>query len=403
MAGALQGIRVIDLTRALAGPYCAMMLGDMGADVIKVEMPGRGDETRGWGPPFKRTERDGVAYEESAYFMSTNRNKRDVTLDLRQPAAKEALWRLVDRSDILLENFSAGAISRLDFGYEAVHARNPRLVFTSISGFGQSGPDFQRPAYDQILQGMGGLMSITGQVGGTPTKLGVPIADVVAGMFAAYATLAALHARQATGEGQWVETSLLDGQVGLLTYQATRYLIGHEVPTPNGNRHALVAPSDSFRTRDGYVNVAAGNDGLWARFCHGLGLEEMIEDRRFLHNPDRVKNVQEMTRLIEQRLATLTTAEAVAMLDKVGVPAGPIRNVQEVFEDPQVQHLGLRQKVQHGTVGEIEIPGVPYRFSATPAVVHRAPPALGEHTDEVLGELGFGPAEIAQMRTDGAI
>ncbi|MCL4498912.1 MAG: CoA transferase [Chloroflexi bacterium] len=395
MPGPLQGIRVVDLSRALAGPFCSMMLGDLGADVVKVEMPGKGDEARGWGPPFK----DG----ESAYFLSTNRNKRDMTLDLGKPSAAEALWRLVERSDVLLQNFRPGAIDRLGFGYAAVHARNPRLVFCSISGFGQNGPDFQRLAYDPILQGMGGLMSITGQPGGPPTKVGVAIADIVAGMFAAYAILAALYHRERSGEGQYVDTSLLDGQVALLAFQAGRYLIAHEVPEAAGNRHPLLAPSDTFRTGDGYVNIAAGNDAIWARFCRAVGLDALIEDPRFLHNADRVHNVQAMTDLIEERFATMTTDEVVATLDRAQVPAGPIRNIQQVFEDAQVQHLGLRQTVRHSRAGEIEIPGVPYRFSESPAGVHRPPPALGEHTDEVLGELGFTAGEITRMHSEGAV
>jgi crotonobetainyl-CoA:carnitine CoA-transferase CaiB-like acyl-CoA transferase len=395
MAGALDGIRVVDLSRALAGPYCSMMLGDLGAEVVKVEMPGKGDEARGWGPPFKG--------DESAYFLSANRNKRSITLNLRQPAAKEALWRLIDGGDVLIENFSPGAIGRLGFGYDAVHARNPRLVFCSISGFGQNGPDYMRPAYDPILQGMGGIMSITGQPGGAPTKVGVAIADIVAGMLSAYAVMAALYRRQTSGEGQMVDTSLLDGQVALLTFQAARYLIAGEIPVPNGNRHPIMAPSDSFKTSDGYVNIAAGNDSLWAKFCQGVGLEGLISDPRFATNAARVANVQEMTALIEQRFANLTTADVVDMLDKAGVPGGPIRNIGQVFEDPQVQHLGLRYKVTHSREGEIEIPGVPYRLSESPAGVRLPPPALGEHTGQVLAELGYTPDEIAGMRAGGAI
>jgi crotonobetainyl-CoA:carnitine CoA-transferase CaiB-like acyl-CoA transferase len=372
-----------------------MMLGDLGANVVKVEMPGKGDEARGWGPPFKG--------DESAYFLSANRNKRSITLNLRQPAAKEVLWRLIEGGDVLLENFSPGTIGRLGFGYDVVHARNSRLVFCSISGFGQNGPDYTRPAYDPILQGMGGLMSITGLPGGSPTKVGVAIADIVAGMLSAYTVMAALYRRQSSGEGQFVDTSLLDGQVALLTFQAARYLIAGEIPTPNGNRHPIMAPSDSFRTADGYVNVAAGNDALWAKFCQGVGLDSLIADPRFATNAARVANVQEMTALIEQRFSTLTTAQGVDMLDAAGVPGGPIRNIAQVFEDPQVQHLGLRHKVRHSREGDIEIPGVPYRLSESPAGVHRPPPALGEHTGEVLGDLGYNPAQIAEMRAAGAI
>ncbi len=278
----LAGLRVVDLTRVMTGPYCTMMLGDLGADVVKVELPGKGDDTRAWGPPF--------VGDQSAYFLSVNRNKRSVALDLKHDAAREALWRLIDRADVVVENFSPGTADRLGFGYAAVRKRRPAIVYASISGFGQTGPASGRTAYDLILQGMGGLMSVTGQVGSPPTKLGVPIADIAAGMFAAFAVVGALFGRERTGEGQYVDTSLLGGQVALLTYQAGIYFTTGEVPGPLGNAHPIVAPYDTFPAADGHVNVAVGNDAIWGRFCAAFGLEDLASDERFATNAGRITN-----------------------------------------------------------------------------------------------------------------
>ncbi len=395
MAGPLEGIRVIDLSRALAGPYCSMMLGDLGADVIKVEIPGKGDEARGWGPPF--------VGEDSAYFMSTNRNKRSITLDLRKDGAKEVLWRLAKGADVFLENFSPGTIGRLGFGYAQMTEVNPRIVFCSISGFGQSGPAFDKPAYDHVVQGMSGMMSITGPLGGPPTKVGIPLADIVGGMFAAYSITAALYHRRDTGVGQFIDVPLISGQVALLTFQAERYLTHGEIAEPLGNRHALVAPSETFRTADGYVNIVAGNNSLWQKFCGAIGRPELVGDPRFNSNAGRMSNHDEMARLIEEAFSTMTTQQVVESLEKAGVPVGPIRNIRDVFEDPQVKHLGLRALVRHPKAGEFEVPGIPYILSDTPGTVRRHPPMLGEHTEEVLHEFGFGPQEIEALRQEGAI
>jgi len=391
----LSGVRVVDLTRVMAGPYCTMLLGDLGADVIKIERPGTGDDTRAWGPPFI----DGV----SAYYLSVNRNKRSITLDLKHPAGQEVFWRLVDQADVVVENFSPGTVDRLGIGYQAVRGRRPQIIYCSISGFGQTGPGKDRTAYDLIVQGMSGLMSVTGFPDGEPVRFGVPIADIAAGMFAALAIVAALYHRAQTGEGQYIDTSMLGGQVALLTYQAGIYFATGEVPKRTGNAHPIVAPYQTFRSADGHVNIAAGNDAIFTRMCRALGLEDLLDDPRFASNAGRITNLPELVERIEAVTRTLTTAEIVARLDAVQVPCGPIYTVPEVFADPQVQHLELRQRIPHPTLGTVDQTGFPWRFSRTPAVIRRHPPLLGEHTDEVLQDLGYTSDQIAAMRQEGAI
>lgn len=395
MTEPLKGIRVIDLTRALAGPYAAMMLGDLGADVIKVESRDKGDDSRAWGPPFLAG--------ESAYFLSVNRNKRSITADLKTPGGKETLRRLIEGADVLLENFSAGTLGRLGFPWEELEELNPRLVYCTISGFGQTGPASKKPAFDLILQGMGGLMSITGPPQGPPSKVGIPIADIVCGMFAAYAVMVALYDRKESGRGQMIDTSLLDGQVSLLTFQAGRYFATGEAPKPEGNRHPSVAPYQTFSASDGYVNVAVGNQNLWRRFCDALGLQHLVDDPRFAENSGRLQNIEELDRLISDVMATLTVDEAIERLEKGGVPAGPVYNIEEVFAQPQVDHLNLRVPMEHATAGPIQVTGVPYRFSRTPGSLRQSPPTLGQHTDEILAEIGFTPAEIDGLRSEGAV
>jgi formyl-CoA transferase len=390
----LAGVRVVDLTRVMTGPYCTMMLGDLGADVVKVEMPGKGDDTRSWGPPFIEG--------ESTYFLSINRNKRSIALDLKSEGGCAALWRLIERADVVVENFSPGTCARLGFGWEAVKARNPRAVFASISGFGQTGPSSGRTAYDLIVQGMSGMMSITGPVGGPPTKLGVPIADIGAGMFAAYAIVAALFSRERTGEGQYVDVSMLGGQVALLTYQAGIYFATGQIPRPLGNAHPIVAPYDTFPTADGYVNVAVGNDGLWRRFCEAVGFESAIDDGRFTTNRGRITNLPALYGVINEALSTLTTAEVVRRLDAKGVPCGPINDVAQLFADPQVAGQGLRREVPHPTLGSVTLTGFPYHLSSAEVEVRLPPPLLGQHTAEVLEEIGYSAEEVAALISGGA-
>ncbi len=394
-AGALDGIRVLDLTRALAGPYCTLMLGDHGADVIKVEMPGTGDETRDWAPPSIK----GI----SAYYLAINRNKRSVTVDLKNPDGKRVLERLIERCDVVVENFSPGTLARLGFPDERVRAINPRSVLCHISGFGQDGPGRAWPAYDLIVQGMGGIMSLTGEAGGEPVMVGVPQADMVAGMFAAFAIAAALRARERSGEGQVIDATMIGGQVAMLSRQAARYFADGTVPRPEGNLHASIVPYQTFRASDGHVNIGVANNALFERFCRALDLDELLEDERFTDNPRRVAHRKEIVPIIERRIRALTKLEVVRRLREANVPVGPINALDEVFADPVVRHLGLIAEVDHPTAGRVRAPGIPVRLSGTPPSVRRHPPELGEHTDEVLRELGYATEAIAALRRDGAI
>ncbi len=394
-AGALDGIRVLDLTRALAGPYCTLMLGDHGADVIKVEMPGTGDETREWSPPSIK----GI----SAYYLSINRNKRSVTVDLKNADGKRVLERLIERCDVVVENFSPGTLARLGFPDDRVRAINPRAILCHISGFGQDGPGRAWPAYDLIVQGMGGIMSLTGEPGSDPVMVGVPQADIVAGMFAAFAIAAALRARERDGEGQVIDATMIGGQIALLSRQAARYFADGTVPHPEGNVHASIVPYQTFRASDGHVNVGVANNALFERFCRALELEELLEDDRFTDNPRRVAHRKEIVPIIERRIRGLTKLEVVRRLREANVPVGPINALDEVFADPVVRHLGLIAEIDHPVAGRVRAPGIPVRLSGTPPSVRRHPPELGEHTDEILGELGYAKEEIAALRRDGAI
>jgi formyl-CoA transferase len=393
--GPLVGVRVVDLTRVMTGPYCTMMLGDLGADVIKIELPGKGDDTRSWGPPFQGG--------ESAYFLSVNRNKRSIALDLRQESGRAAFWRLVETADVVVENFSPGTADRLGVGYATTRERVPEIIYASISGFGQTGPSRERTAYDLIVQGMSGMMSITGPVGGPPTKLGIPIADIGAGMFAAFAILGALFSRERTGQGQYVDTTMLGGQVAMLTYQAGIHFATGQVPAPLGNAHPIVAPYDTFRTADGYVNLAVGNDAIWQRCCAALGMTDASTDPRFADNAGRITNLRALYDAIEPTLEELATDEIVRRLDAAAVPCGPIWDIAQVLADPQTREQGLLQTVTHPTLGDISATGFPYHFHGTPLAIHRPPPLLGEHTVELLGAAGYSTDEIAALTASGAV
>lgn len=393
----LTGIKVVDLTRVMTGPYATMMLGDLGADVIKIERPGKGDDTRHWGPPFV----DG----EASYFLSVNRNKRSIAIDLKSDEGKDALAKLISDTDVLVENFSPGTMARLGFGHEDVLANHPSLVYASISGFGQTGPGKDRTAYDLIVQGMSGMMSITGHPGGPPTKLGVPIADIAAGMFAAFAINGALFARERDPQrrGQYIDTSMLGGQVALLTYQAGILFTTGNVPQMLGNAHPIVAPYDTYPTADGYVNIAVGNDAIWARFCSAMQLDAYTDDARFLTNAARITNLAELNQVVAAAISRFTSEEIVRRLDTAAVPCGPIYDVREVMDDPQVQHQELVREVPHSSLGDVTVTGFPYQFSGTPLHNRYGPPVLGEHTREILAELGYDAATIDSWCTSGVV
>lgn len=393
--GPLGDLLVLDLTRALAGPYCTTMLGDMGARVIKVESPDGGDDTRGWGPPFV----DG----ESAYFLGVNRNKESLTLNLKHPAGQEVLRRLLARADVLVENFRPGIMDRLGFGYAAVAAVHPRLVYASISGFGQDGPYRERVAYDLIVQGMGGLMGTTGEEGRPPVKVGVAVTDIAAGMFAAFGILVALHVRARTGRGQHVDAAMLDAQVAWMTYQAGHYFATGENPRRLGSAHPSLVPYQAFRTRDGHVNVAVGSEAIWARFVQAVGAPHLAADARFRTNADRVAHRDALIAQLEEIFVSRTTAEWARVLEAAGVPAGPIYLMADLFADPQVRHRGMVVEVEHPRAGRIRQTGVPVKLSETPGRIAAPPPVLGQHTDAILRECGFDDAAIAAMRRDGAV
>ena len=394
--GALAGLTVLDLTRVLSGPYCTMMLADMGARVIKVERPGGGDDTRAWGPPFQSG--------ESAYFLSVNRNKESVTLDLKHPDGRRVLDALIDRADVLAENFRPGALDRMGLSYADLSRRRPDLVYCSISGFGQSGPRRREPGYDAVMQGEGGLMSITGAEDGPAYRLGVAIVDVISGMFAAYGVAVALLARERTGCGQLVDVGMLDAAAAVLTYQAGSYFATGRAPGRLGNRHPSIAPYESLEAADGELVVAAGNDQLWRALCGVLGLDALADDPRFRTNADRVAARGALRPLLVERLRTRPVADWLTQLKAAGVPCGGVRDLEQVFSDPQIVERAMVVALDHPIAGAIRQLGVPVKLSGTPGAVRTPPPALGQHTDAVLrGDLGIDLEEIARLRAAGAI
>lgn len=396
MTGPLTGIRVLDLTRALAGPYCTMMLGDMGAEIIKVESPEGGDDSRSWAPPF--------IGQESAYFLSCNRNKKSITLNLRTEKGKKILTDLIKVSDVLVENFRPGVMSQMGFAYENIKPINPRIIFCSITGFGHKGPDSQKPGFDLIAQGMSGFMSFTGEVGGGPIKVGVAIADINSGMFAAYGIVAALYHRERTGQGQKVETSLFETMLAELTFQAGRYFATGQSPKPEGNRHPLIAPYESFPCADGHINIAAGNDNLFAKTCSALGLPDLPQDARFKTNGLRVKNREALIMLLEEKTKTFKVKELQQILDRAGVPNGPIWSVGQALTSEQAQALEMVKEIDHPTCGKIKITGIPVKLSLTPGEIKIPPPILGEHTEEILTKiLGYTKLEVESLKQENII
>jgi len=399
----LAGLRILDLTRVLAGPYCTMMLGDLGADVIKVERPGQGDDARAWGPPFVG-QPYGPYPGESAYFVAANRNKRSITVNLKNRQGQEIVKGLVAKSDVFIENFRAGALERMGLGYEDLKAANPGLVYCSLSGYGRTGPYADRPGYDFIIQAEGGLMGITGPREGPPYRVGIPIVDIAAGMFAATAILAALRARDQTGEGQFVDVSLLDAVAALLTNVASNYLVGGAEPQRYGNAHPNLAPYEAFRARDRWFAVAAGNDRQWGILCTAIGRPDLKDDPRFATNRDRVLNQPALREALAEVFATRDAEEWLSVLQQAGIACGPINTVADVFAHPQAEARSMVLEAEHPTAGTVRFPGFPYKLSATPAAVRRAPPRLGEHTEDVLAELlDYAPEEVVALREDGVV
>jgi len=393
--GPLAGLRVLDLSRILSGPFATMIFADLGADVIKLENPSGGDDTREWAPPYQG--------DQSAYFLSINRNKRGIAVDLKSDSGRDIAQRLADSADILVENFRPGAAARLGLGYPELSARNPQLIYASISGFGQTGPDAQQPGYDAIAQALGGVVSVTGEPEGEPVRVGTPVADLGAAMWAAIGVLAALHARAATGRGDWIDISLLDGQIAWLTYVAGGYFASGEVPRRYGSAHPTIVPYQALRTGDGYLMVAVGNDALWRRFAPIIGLPELADDPRFATNPDRVVHRAELIPLIEAALVVRGSAEWAEAMSEAAIPAGAINTVDRALAHPQVVARGMVLTTEHPTAGTLRMPGSPIKLSHHIASVRRPPPLLGEHTDEVLRELGFPATDIAALRDTGVV
>lgn len=399
----LQNIRVLDITRALAGPYCTMMLGDLGAEVIKVERPKSGDETRGWGPPFV-----GEPYEayagESAYFIAANRNKKSITVNIQSKEGQEIIKKLASTADVLVENYRTGELDKFGLGYQDLHNQFPKLIYCSISGYGRTGPYANRPGYDAVLQAEAGMMSITGPKEGPPSRAGIPIIDITSGMFACSAILAALHARDIMGEGQLVDISLFDSHVALLTNVASNYLVGNKQPSRLGNAHPNLVPYDAFTARDGWFILGVANDKQWSQLCDSLNRPELKNDSRFATNSARVTNRELVMNELNQIFSQQDSNHWLDEFTKAGLPCGRINSVPEVFAHPQVIARDMILETQHASAGTLKLVGFPYKLSNTPAEIKSAPPMLGEHTEEILSSvLNYSVEEISSLRDKNAI
>jgi crotonobetainyl-CoA:carnitine CoA-transferase CaiB-like acyl-CoA transferase len=403
MAGPLSHIKVLDLSRVLAGPWAGQNLADLGAEVIKVERPKVGDDSRAFGPPWVKG-RDGRDTKDSAYFTSANRGKKSITVNISSPGGQAIVRELARGSDVLIENYKFGDLARYGLGYDDLKALNPRLIYCSVTGFGQTGPYRERPGYDFMIQGMGGMMSVTGDAGGEPMRAGVPVADIITGMYASIAICAALAHRAQSGAGQHLDLALLDSQIALLAYQNTNFFATGKPPSRIGNLHPNIVPYQPFRTADGEVIIACGNDNLYRKFCEAAGCTELASDARFATNGKRVENRAELTRRLQAIFAKRPTQEWLDLLEAAGVPNGPINDVAQVFAEPQVKARGVRVELEHPVAGQLPTVASPMRFSGTPLEHRLAPPLLGQHTDEILRErLGKSGAQIAALRAEGVI
>ncbi|MGE6378915.1 CaiB/BaiF CoA transferase family protein [Peribacillus muralis] len=395
MSGALEGVKIIDVSRVLAGPFCSMILGDLGAEVIKIEHHQSGDETRGWGPPF--------AQGESAYYLCANRNKQSMTLNLKSEQGKEIFRELVSSGDIVIQNFKTGTLEKMGLGYEDLKEFNPQLIMASITGFGLTGPYKDLPGYDYIIQAMSGLMSITGEKGGKPVKVGVAIADILTGLYTCIGILSALHHRNESGQGQEIDISLMDCQVSSLVNVASNYLFNGLPPERMGNQHPNIVPYQTFRTSDGELVVAVGNDEQFSRFAAVIGSPELAEQQRFKHNEKRLLNKEELIPILEDSLKRKTKKEWKVLLDDAGIPNGPINDIAEMFEDPQISARGMLMAMDHPTIADLRLVGSPLNLSKTPVTMRKHPPLYGEHTDAILTEMGYDPVQIEKFKQNKII